>query len=400
FVSPSPTVRTSYSTFNEARPFVPFVLAEPVLGEDGIELTSVDVLSDAGTPAQVAGVAAYYLYYGAAQPIQFHQHLGACVDFSGENGPEITEQQTIELGGKFVRETHAVTKDGMPVADYRWGGNGVCYFVFGVVPDDVALDRIQQLVGAIPLSPSVDGPAATATFSVPEISAFTDDRALVTITLDYGHGDTSIVLRGRGFPPETSVSIFAGPFVGDSEPRWMVDETVLADGTFSLALAPEALAKWCDETTPDRACRISATPGRVTQMPDTAEPSAFTVFTFAEHTPDEVLNRAPLPSCGVAVSLDGPQGDNGEDARRCFVAAVIAGRSAELVTHQQMVEGDIVTAIYRTTGDGVVLRYADATRDRFGSGIWTVTSCQASRDANQDPGDLRFPRCDAAVPLD
>ncbi|HMM42023.1 MAG TPA: hypothetical protein PKA95_08995, partial [Thermomicrobiales bacterium] len=90
----------------------------------------------------------------------------------------------------------------------------------------------------------------------PDISAFTGDRALLTITPDFGTLDTSVVLRGRGFVPETSVAIFGGPLSGERSAPPVIDVMVAIDGTFNLTLDPPALAKACGNTILGQPCRI------------------------------------------------------------------------------------------------------------------------------------------------
>jgi hypothetical protein len=105
-------------------------------------------------------------------------------------------------------------------------------------------------------------------------------------------------------------------------------------------------------------------------------------------TPDEVVNRRPLPLCGVE---EAPVPRPGEffDAtvRNCFWAAKLDGRDAEFVSVQPTMEGDRIATIYCLGSDGRVDVFIDSTRDRFGGGGWTVTTCVRLA---AEPGDRLF----------
>jgi hypothetical protein len=89
--------------------------------------------------------------------------------------------------------------------------------------------------------------------------------------------------------------------------------------------------------------------------------------------PPEVRNRAPLPLCGTEVVVHGP-GAN-VLARECFWSAYQNRRPAELISTQTTIEGDPITLVYRTVGDGRVEIFIDSTQDAFGSGAWTRLRC-------------------------
>jgi hypothetical protein len=93
-------------------------------------------------------------------------------------------------------------------------------------------------------------------------------------------------------------------------------------------------------------------------------------------TPAAVVNRRPLPLCGVE---EAPVPRPGEfiDAtvRNCFWAAKLDGREAEFVSVQPTMEGDRIATIYRLRPDGGVDVMLDSTQDRFGGGGWTLTTC-------------------------
>jgi hypothetical protein len=110
----------------------------------------------------------------------------------------------------------------------------------------------------------------------------------------------------------------------------------------------------------------SAPPGPEVWLPEWAD----------ARTPDEIVNRRPLPFCGVE---EAPAPRPGEyiDAtvRNCFWAAKLDGREAEFASVQPTMEGNKIATIYRLDPDGGVELLLDATQDRFGSGTWTVMAC-------------------------
>ena len=105
-------------------------------------------------------------------------------------------------------------------------------------------------------------------------------------------------------------------------------------------------------------------------------------------TPDAVVNRRPLPFCGVE---EAPAPRPGEyiDAtvRNCFWAAKLDGREAEFASVQPTMEGDRIATIYRLRPDGGVDLLLDWTQDKFGGGGWTITTCAR---LVEEPGDRLF----------
>lgn len=104
--------------------------------------------------------------------------------------------------------------------------------------------------------------------------------------------------------------------------------------------------------------------------------------------PDEVVNRRPLPFCGIE---EAPVPRPGEyiDAtvRNCFWSAKLDGREAEFASVQPTMEGDAIATIYRLRPDGGVDLVLDSTQDRFGGGGWTITTCDR---LVQEAGDRLF----------
>ena len=91
--------------------------------------------------------------------------------------------------------------------------------------------------------------------------------------------------------------------------------------------------------------------------------------------PDWVANRNPLAACGVEEL--GADLAYDERARTCLMNAYLAGRGAELITHQDTDEGDPITGYVRVHENGVVELFVDATLDRAGSSSWERWGCEA-----------------------
>jgi hypothetical protein len=107
--------------------------------------------------------------------------------------------------------------------------------------------------------------------------------------------------------------------------------------------------------------------------------------------PGYVANREVLPACGSEQSQHGEALNVG--ARQCLLDAFSEGRAAEFITTQMSVEGDPVTRIIRVFADGRVQIFADATRDRFGSGKWEEIRCTRLLPVGEynDPPDQFIP---------
>ena len=92
--------------------------------------------------------------------------------------------------------------------------------------------------------------------------------------------------------------------------------------------------------------------------------------------PAEVVNRAPLPSCGQEVVMRLEDGDRRDaSARECLWSAYEAGEPAEFVSLSVTVEGGRVLDIWRVIGPENVELYVDATHDRGGSMSWQLFRC-------------------------
>ena len=131
-----------------------------------------------------------------------------------------------------------------------------------------------------------------------------------------------------------------------------------SDGRSSRSPGPDGTA--AGETSP-------SAPGPAVWLPQWAD----------ARTPEAVVNRRPLPFCGVEeapVPLPGEYTD--ATIRNCFWAAKLDGREAEFASVQPTMEGDKIAAIYRLRLDGGVDLMLDSTQDRFGGGGWTITTCE------------------------
>jgi hypothetical protein len=96
---------------------------------------------------------------------------------------------------------------------------------------------------------------------------------------------------------------------------------------------------------------------------------------LAAPMPDWMINRNPLPGCGV--ERLGADLAYDEGARTCLMNAYLGGRSAEMITHQVTEDGDPVTGWVRVHENGVIELFIDATLDRAGSGAWERWRCDA-----------------------
>ena len=90
-------------------------------------------------------------------------------------------------------------------------------------------------------------------------------------------------------------------------------------------------------------------------------------------SPDWVVNRLPLESCGEEVAGHGEGLD--VEARSCLLEAFDDRRGAELISTFTSVEGDPIRRYTRVHANGTVELFVDATRDRFGSGEWERLRC-------------------------
>jgi hypothetical protein len=116
-------------------------------------------------------------------------------------------------------------------------------------------------------------------------------------------------------------------------------------------------------------------------------------------TPREVVNRRPLPFCGVEEApLPRPGEYIDATVRNCFWSAKVDGREAEFASVQPTMEGAKIATIYRLRPDGGVDVLFDATQDPFGGGNWTVTACDS---LVAEPGERLFGQdgCGEARPL-
>jgi hypothetical protein len=112
--------------------------------------------------------------------------------------------------------------------------------------------------------------------------------------------------------------------------------------------------------------------------------------------PPEVADREPLPYCGAYIeSLTGEQAidalTHDEDSFECFLARLGAGVPAEMVRVLYTVEGDAILSVYRITGDGTLVVFADTIRDDLGAQEWSRYACNRIDVATREPVDCTNP---------
>jgi hypothetical protein len=72
---------------------------------------------------------------------------------------------------------------------------------------------------------------------------------------------------------------------------------------------------------------------------------------------------------------------------RCLLAAVAAGRPAQLIRTHATIEGDPITEYYRVLGPGRVEVFIDSTPDQFRTQRWIHLLCEeVAEDASFDYG--------------
>jgi len=88
------------------------------------------------------------------------------------------------------------------------------------------------------------------------------------------------------------------------------------------------------------------------------------------------VDRSRLDSCGDVVLEPGVALRRaGGSELSCLRKAFRSGSGAELAVHQFTTEGDPVISYVRVVPDGSVEVYVDSTRDAFGSGRWSYSTC-------------------------
>jgi hypothetical protein len=89
-------------------------------------------------------------------------------------------------------------------------------------------------------------------------------------------------------------------------------------------------------------------------------------------SPDWVVNRIPLASCGEERLV---RGDTNVEARQCLFDAFEAGRGAELISTEAITEGREVTRYVRVHENGTIEVFTDWTRDSLAPGEWERETC-------------------------
>jgi hypothetical protein len=222
--------------------------------------------------------------------------------------------------------------------------------------------------------------------------------ALLRLSLDYATCEDTVVAYGSGFEPGSAITIHGGQLIGDNFAPVVDEHPVGDDGSFEVELDLSRLISECGggSSEPEGSrYRLAASTGSSLSKDgvDIDGPSAMTVLTFSREVPESVKHRMQYQYCGVEVMLSGTMlreaGEPDRLARECFTQAVrIGGYAAEFVSHRLTTEGDLVTTIYRTSGDGSVEEIVDSTGARFGGGGWTTTACMGASLAGEDFGYL------------
>jgi hypothetical protein len=222
--------------------------------------------------------------------------------------------------------------------------------------------------------------------------------ALLRLSPDYATCEDTVIAYGSSFEPGSTITIYGGQLIGDNFAPVVDEHPVGEDGSFEVELDLSRLISECGGGSPEpegSRFRLVASTGSSLSKDgvDVDGPSATTVLTFSREVPDSVKHRMQYQYCGVEVMLNGTilreAGEPDRVARECFTQAVrIGGYAAEFVSHRQTVEGDLVTTIYRTPGDGSVEEIVDSTGVRFGGGGWTTTACTGASLAGEDEGYL------------
>jgi hypothetical protein len=93
-------------------------------------------------------------------------------------------------------------------------------------------------------------------------------------------------------------------------------------------------------------------------------------------TPAAVIDRSPLPFCGVEQGT-GPAVTVNAEVRGCFLGAYREGTGAEYASIQMTIEGDPIATIMRTLPGGGVQLLIDSTQDQYGEDHWRQITCRA-----------------------
>ena len=91
--------------------------------------------------------------------------------------------------------------------------------------------------------------------------------------------------------------------------------------------------------------------------------------------PAAIVNRAPLPFCGVEQGT-GPAVAVNAEVRGCFLGAYRDGTGAEYASIQMTIEGDPIATIMRTLSGGGVELLIDSTQDQYGEDHWRRITCR------------------------
>jgi hypothetical protein len=407
--TPDDSGRYIVKSFAEAQQIAPFNLVGPQADGLGLTLTGIELSvasGAAGNTEQIDRVDATYRIDSEPVDIIYRQSGGGCA-FDRFPWTYGGRTEVVMLDGHQVVRSTATTDTGVPLIAFQWEASSVCYEIIG--PSDATMEaaanvgdlvakRSQQLAEAVSQSEGGTG-------AVPPAGITT--RPVLTISPDYGTCDAEVTLHGDNFLPGSAVSLYGGEARGHNPVPLSGDVTVQEDGSFTVPLDLTRLVGKCGngntvEFGESVAFRISASTGSsMTKADDNITgPSAQALFTFADSTPAEVVERQRYPSCGTEVVINawdapGERTPMNVEARQCLYDAWQNRAGAEFVSVTQTTEGDLVTTIYQATGAPEITVFEDATQDQFGSGAWTTYAC-GGMTIGED-GTFQFASCGEPV---
>jgi hypothetical protein len=251
-----------------------------------------------------------------------------------------------------------------------------------------------------PVEPSPTGSETTAGPAT--------DVATFTLTPDYGTCEDTIVARGQGFEPGSTVAFYGGPFPGDLFGEVADDAIVDSLGAFEVEIDLGRMIWECRGGEPTHEGQ-QFTVGASTQVNDTKggefrDPGAVAMFTFSRDVPQAVKARAVLPPCGTEIQRVetglGPAIGPDQAMRACLLSAYQAGKPVEFISHRPSIEGNYITTIYRVLGPGEIEVLIDSTRDPFGAGRWEQSQCAGLSLAADGSLELELEGCSEALPVE
>lgn len=154
-------------------------------------------------------------------------------------------------------------------------------------------------------------------------------------------------------------------------------------------------------TEPSGAAATSATSPTTSGSAPAGDGSAWLPDWAESDVPADIANRPLLRFCGVErAPSPTPMEYIDPVVRACFWDVWQAGGQAEFASVQSTMEGDPIATIYRITPDGTIEVMVDGSRDRFGSGGWTLTRCASLVEDAEGQAFFGTAECDEGTPID